>query len=482
MAVSSPIPCTLQASHSESPTLMVDLPSEAAFRPIQFACLLLSERSETPPPSSIESPVQISVEYGGQTREALVPLSTALHLYTVAQRALPDAFTYIPSIVRTASEVLDNLQSVPNLYIHGLDERISRQDILKVLLFIQNYGIEITEGEGWQENPETGRAVKRMKSSTYGPDILPHTLLCIREEDGTIRHTILFNREQDDAGLGKGGNNKVKLGYIIEEGRFVGVRTTKHPNGIAQARNEVSLLLSLPGAHVAKPIVYETSISHKEDHREKFTTVTDLAFCDLSTALWDTVLPEVVQDEIARRLIEGVHDTHADPRGVMHQDLKKENIFISLAPGKHDFKDASVTIADFEFAAVKGQTEGLERGSPLMVHPYLTGVHSQARDTWALGLMLWELWDITLIRTNGTSLKSSEYEDMLCGLLDRTYVEYLDIDTYIRLLRQEIPKEGWLQEPPAGTREHIVWSLLKTEGAITAAEALDSLNALAPRE
>src|SRR5579871_2737051 len=109
--------------------------------------------------------------------------------------------------------------------------------------------------------------------------------------------------------------------------------------------------------------------------------------------------------ETARKLCAGLNAAH--DRGVIHRDLKPQNIMIN--------KRGEVVIMDFGLAALAGELSGAEvrNGTPAYMAPeQLKGAEVTARsDIYALGLVLYELFTGKRPYDGGTVQKLLEQEE-----------------------------------------------------------------------
>ena len=123
---------------------------------------------------------------------------------------------------------------------------------------------------------------------------------------------------------------------------------------------------------------------------------------DLSTLLRRIGrLPTVKAIEITRKICAGLQAAH--DKGVIHRDLKPQNIMLN--------KKGEVMILDFGLAAIADQLAGPEvrNGTPAYMAPeQLKGTEVTAKsDIYALGLVLYELFSGVRPYTAGTMQESA---------------------------------------------------------------------------
>jgi hypothetical protein len=421
--------------------------------------------------------------------ESADPLTGRVTPFSPTSFGAPSEPPNLALIKRKAADIHAKLKRVPHYAIDDLHCKITKEEIELELLFIHTHKALIQQEITWLFNETTGQFVKRFEAADY-PHKLPRTLICIKEPDGFLHHAIVFNKSQDETLLGRGGNNKVKLGFDIEKDQFVALRTTISPLAITSVQLEAQLTTSIASSHIMHAHAGHLHTSHK-DGQEKYTTIMDLCFCDLEY-LYETNTPLTQQqkDHFAEELLEGLVSIHMDPRKIMQQDIKTENIFVVFDHTAQGLDESSLKYADFGYACTEEQSQekSLACGSALYIHPYLFTQHSQQRDTWALGFLLAQLWDIELtpldpLRWDGNkTITFSNYQEKLIALYDEVQSDITApsdfITKYPEKLQRLLPLEGWLTEPAKGTREWIVWALLNPKDPITSQEALAQFRAI----
>jgi serine/threonine protein kinase len=106
-------------------------------------------------------------------------------------------------------------------------------------------------------------------------------------------------------------------------------------------------------------------------------------------------LPIAVAIDIASQIAHGLHAAH--DRGVIHRDLKPDNIFLCFDPGAPD--DVTVKLIDFGIAKIQGQGAMLTHqgdllGTPAYMAPEQGRAASQSdgrSDLYSLGCVLFEM-------------------------------------------------------------------------------------------
>ena len=196
--------------------------------------------------------------------------------------------------------------------------------------------------------------------------------------------TILADRYRIVARLGQGGMGEVyraddlRLGQPVAL-KFLPATLERDPVRLAQFHNEVRLARQIAHKNICR--MYDVG----EADGLPFLTMEYVDGEDLSTLLRRIGrLPQDKALDIARQLGAGVAAAHE--RGVLHRDLKPANVMID--------GQGHVRITDFGLAAIAGEVEHVQVGTPAYMAPEQLagkGVSVQS-DLYALGLVLYEVF------------------------------------------------------------------------------------------
>ncbi|CAE8628548.1 unnamed protein product, partial [Polarella glacialis] len=307
-----------------------------------------------------------------------------------------------------------------------------------------------------------------------------HWLQALRTRCGytkVSRRCLVHTRHQDDWGkvylkgakLGEGSYGEVFLALHAALGVARVVKSVpKSQLSMAGdlVEDEVNMLKSLDHPHIVR--VFEAFESE-----ETFHIVMDYAEGgDLASAIRDTQdagqrLPEAWAREITSQVASALHYMHT--RGVIHCDLKPGNTMLLqpfvLADVTAGLAQPHVLLADFGLAEIFDESGGLGgpvtvKGSPAYLSPEgFEGILTQKSDTWALGVMLYEML-LGQRPFKGTSnvfllfcqVANTEppMEDL--PLLVRSLVQKLMVkDPKLRLSARECASDEWIlagKKPP----------------------------------
>lgn len=194
---------------------------------------------------------------------------------------------------------------------------------------------------------------------------------------------------------------------------------------------------------------------------------------DLMDAIQSGELTRKEKEKIAYDLIAAIASFHQ--MGYLHRDLKPENILVN----RNENGEIEIAIIDFDFACRQDDQEQLQhmRGTSEFLSPEyakamnniadvttqahdIAAVTIQAHDVWALGCILFQLFDMKAI---GSSQPGLPWYDQPEKKLYRTLTSLRD---------------GWLKEPEdTNSFEHIAWEMLQVspQNRITPYVALDKL-------
>ncbi len=253
---------------------------------------------------------------------------------------------------------------------------------------------------------------------------MPVSIEVYRKPDGTLETLLKIKH------LKSGGYKTVSLGYIFETGELIAraksrfVHKEARGDAMAVAKKEayfLTLLKDVPHIIQTHNITFcSTPLANKETKTHQILL---LEFCnkgDLNNVLDD--LPAPLKGKIALDVLECVIEMHK--LGVIHRDLKLENILVKEDPNpsKEDpSKSIHIVVTDFGLAIEKKdnailqtQTAGTRqyqapevwlrrdetRGIPI-TDPILNKLKNQPIsskiDDWSVGCLLWELFTETIL-------------------------------------------------------------------------------------
>src|SRR5579871_163695 len=209
----------------------------------------------------------------------------------------------------------------------------------------------------------------------------------VAEDDGRfVPGTLLGGRYRVIGLLGRGGMGEVYRATDLTLGQSVALKflpeeASRNPRLLERFHGEVRVARLVSHPNVCR--VYDIGeIAGMPFISMEYVDSEDLA--DLLTRIGR--LPADKALETARKLCAGLSAAH--DRGVIHRDLKPQNIMIN--------KRGEVVIMDFGLAAIADQLSGAEvrNGTPAYMAPeQLRGSEVTARsDIYALGLVLYEIF------------------------------------------------------------------------------------------
>jgi serine/threonine protein kinase len=202
---------------------------------------------------------------------------------------------------------------------------------------------------------------------------------------------LLSGRYEVGARLGRGAVSQVFGGVDMRTGEPVAIKfiplpaeldDTTRRDWLARLHREAELSACL--RHPDIVAVHDAGL----DSRHGWLVMERINGVDLARyTRRERLLPEALVLRIAARVAAAL--AHAHARGVVHRDLKPANVMIDLGAGR-------LKLADFGVATAPSSEltrTGLTLGTPVYMAPeVLAGAAaSAASDTWALGVMAYEL-------------------------------------------------------------------------------------------
>ncbi|KAL0233778.1 hypothetical protein PCE1_002284 [Barthelona sp. PCE] len=197
--------------------------------------------------------------------------------------------------------------------------------------------------------------------------------------------------------LGSGSFGTVfKVRRRIDGGIYVLKRISlERSTKIADVTREVHILASLNSPFITR--YYDSFVSVDPNTKEEFLNII-IQYCEYGT-LSDLIRSRkesrrmLTIDEVWHFFIQttlGLHYLHG--KRVLHRDLKTQNILLT--------KNLEVKICDFGVSTVLTQSQSFARtviGTPYYISPEIVEnkPYNQKSDTWALGILLYELCCLT---------------------------------------------------------------------------------------
>src|SRR5580692_11419644 len=247
------------------------------------------------------------------------------------------------------------------------------------------------------DNPETSRfcgACATPLSATTPASLIATEVSFMRplssdssSDDGRfVPGTLLGDRYRIISRLGAGGMGEVFRATDLRLGQQVALKflpeeMAQDPKALARFQNEVRIARQVSHPNVCR--VYDIG----QVEGIPFISMEYVDGEDLASLLTRIGrLPADKAVETGRKLCAGLAAAH--DRGVIHRDLKPQNIMIN--------KRGEVVIMDFGLAAIAGELTGAEarNGTPVYMSPeQIRGAAVTAKsDIYALGLVLYELF------------------------------------------------------------------------------------------
>ncbi|MFZ5892723.1 MAG: protein kinase domain-containing protein [Myxococcota bacterium] len=212
--------------------------------------------------------------------------------------------------------------------------------------------------------------------------------------------TTLAEKYRIERLIAEGGMGVVYEGYHLVLEQRVAVKVVRpeyahHPEAVARFLNEARAIARLRGHHIAH--VLDTG---RTDSGAPYMVLEFLEGRDLRTQLdTDGALPIGVALDYVLQACEAVAEAHAI--GLIHRDLKPDNLFITQAPDGRDV----VKVIDFGISKRlddRGRSltkQGQSLGSPHYMAPEQMSTPEQVdarADIWSLGVVLYELLSNTV--------------------------------------------------------------------------------------
>jgi len=306
-------------------------------------------------------------------------------------------------------------------------------------------------------------------------------------DDTFTAGTIFAGRFRIVAALGRGGMGEVYRADDLELGQTVALKFLTAFQSDERARDRLRAEVRV-ARQIAHPNVCRVYDIGESDGR-LYLTMEYVAGEDLAALLRRIGhIGSGKTIEIARKLAAGLAAAHA--RGVIHRDLKPQNIMID--------GEGEVRIMDFGIAVVATEVRGTEtlRGTPAYMAPeqLAHGEVSPRSDIYALGLVLYELctgkrpadgsdWPVLLrLRQRAPPIVPSALVPDLDQALERVILRCLDPDPQRRpasalsvatelseeplpLAREKTPRQPLMPRKKA-------WRVAAMMGAVSIAAAL----------
>lgn len=195
-------------------------------------------------------------------------------------------------------------------------------------------------------------------------------------------HSYYLNTRE---GLGGGGQKCVTLAIEIATGHFKALSRTYHERTYL---NEVEAGLKLSSEYpVVIPFLWGETMSRKQ-RCKKYYIITDYYACKDMTHLQVSSFNEAERWILTRDLVEGLMHIHR--KGIIHQDIKPENIFLD------DQNGIKVGIGDFGVMTKEGfgelvGTQDFWCPEKMISRLFLFKKIEKASDAWSLGLILYSI-------------------------------------------------------------------------------------------
>jgi eukaryotic-like serine/threonine-protein kinase len=198
--------------------------------------------------------------------------------------------------------------------------------------------------------------------------------------------SVVGNRYRLERVIGQGGMGAVFEATQLELGRRVAVKIVRSldPDTLERFKREARILASLNHANIVEILDFSAS-------EPAYLVMELLQGSSLGQALRaQSALTDVRVARIALQVLDALHETHA--LGLVHRDIKPDNIFLSPSSGVGDI----VKLVDFGIARSQNPTGPLTLGSAMIgTLPYMspeqaTGATIDGRvDLYSLGVCMY---------------------------------------------------------------------------------------------
>ena len=333
---------------------------------------------------------------------------------------------------------------------------------------------------GWRRS--NGMLVRWYRAKKEGKERLPRSLIVCKTESVVSSIFILFNQKFPkchpkgvyEGLLGKGVDNRVKCALELFSGQFYAVRIAKNPDAIERAEREEEFLERLPSECVIQSLIFGRY--RGKGLQTKFMSIKPMFFCDLSRKIprhFDTKL------EVALRvtaLLDQIHKARC-----AHGDLKSDAIMY-----QEGFQE--IKLSDLRVLPLNEGPPLDREGTPQYIYPFSVRLETPLTDDrWGLGIVLWSLFQMKFMCTDGNELDYEKYLNKVTSIRPQYFTEEdNDYKGFCKAVSAKL-RRRWISEPQVGTIDHVVWSLLRSdlskeeETTFLATDVLPALHALRAR-